>query len=125
MKRCRGLVLLAACALAAASLNLSLVQRVGAQSQPMKADIARLAIDVHAAVARSTLTPQQKVQFREDFRQLREARKNHEIFAEMRAARKIRATLDSGAFKPKDRQKIKQDLRAIREARQAHSRAGN
>lgn len=125
MNKCRGLVLLAACALAAVSLNLSIAQSVSAQSQPMKADVAKLAMDIHAGVARSTLTPQQKAQFREDFRQLHEARQNHEVLAEMRAARRIRTTLNSGAFKPEDRQKIKQDLRAIREAHQAHSRARN
>ncbi len=125
MNKCRGLVLLAACALAAVSLNLSIAQSVSAQSQPMKADVAKLAMDIHAGVARSTLTPKQKAQFREDFRQLHEARQNHEVLAEMRAARRIRTTLNSGAFKPEDRQKIKQDLRAIREAHQAHSRARN
>jgi hypothetical protein len=124
MKKCRGLALLALCGLVVAGLNPSLVRGAGAQSQ-VKTDIEQLAMDVHAGVARSTLTPRQKEQFREDFRQLGEARRNHELFAEMRAMRKIRATLDSGAFKPEDRKRIKQDLQNIREARQAHHRLGN
>ena len=125
MKKCRGLALLAVCGLVGASLNLSLARRVNAQSQPMKADIEQLAMDVHVGAARSTLTPEQKAQFRDDFRQLREARQHHEIFAEMRAAKKIRSTLDSGAFKPEDRERIKQDLEAIRQARQTHPRVAN
>ena len=125
MKKCRGLALLTVCALVVAGLNLSIVRGVSAQSHPMKTDVEQLAMDVHAGVARSTLTPVQKEQFRDDFRQLREARQNHEIFAEMRAVRKIRATLDSGAFKPEDRERIKQDLQTIREARRASPRLGN
>lgn len=125
MKKCRSLALLVVFGLVAAGLNLSLVRDAGAQSKQVKTDVEQLAMDVHAGVARSTLTPQQKVQFREDFRQLREARRKHELFAEMRAMRKIRATLDSGAFKPEDRERIKQDLQTIREARQTQHRVDN
>lgn len=125
MKKCRGLALLVGCGLMATGLNLSIVRGVSARSHQVKTDVEQLATDVHAGVARSTLTPQQKVQFREDFRELRDARQNHEFFAEVRALRKIRATLDSGAFKPEDRERIKQDLQTIRQARQTHHRLGN
>ena len=88
-----------------------------AQNQ-MKDDIEQLAIDLKVGVDRSTLTPEQKEQLRDDFRELREAKKNHQMFAAMRAARSIRSALDSGAFKPEDQQRIKQDMQAIREARE-------
>src|SRR5215468_538483 len=71
-----------------------------AQSSAMKDAIEQLAVDLHAGVDRSTLTPQQKEQLRDDFKELRRAHQNHERFAALRAARSIRATLDSGAFKP-------------------------
>lgn len=121
MTKRRGMAILAACTLAAAGLTFSIARPATAQSQQMKADVERLAMDVHAGVARSTLTPQQRAEFRGDFRQLREARQHQEKFAEIRAARKIRATLDSGAFKPEDRDRIKQDLQEIRTAREADS----
>lgn len=90
----------------------------------MKTDLEQLAMDVHAGVARSTLTPRQKEQFRDDFRELREARQNREPFAEMRAMRRIHDTLDSGAFKPEDQERIKQDIQNIRAAREAQRRSG-
>lgn len=95
-----------------------------AQSQAMKGDAAQLARDIHTGLERSTLTPQQKEEFRNDFRDLRRARQNHEPLAELRAARKIHTTLDSGAFKPQDQQKIKQDMQKIREAHQHHHGVG-
>jgi hypothetical protein len=84
----------------------------------MKDDIEQLAIDVHVGLDRSTLTEQQKPQFRDDFRELKQARQNHQMFAALRAARSIRNVVDSGAFKPADQQRIKQDLEAIKEARE-------
>jgi Spy/CpxP family protein refolding chaperone len=125
----RRFVLLPLAALMGAALILSSSPRALAQSGPMTQsreamdDMARLAIDLHAGVGRSTLTEAQKKQFREDFRQLKEARQNHEMIAEIRAYGKIRATLDSGAFKPADRKKIKQDLEAVHKAREAEHRA--
>jgi len=88
-----------------------------AQSR-MKDDIEQLAMDIHVGLDRSTLTPQQKAQFRDDFRELKQAHQNHQMFAALRAARSIRTTLDSGAFQPQDQQRIKQDLQAIKEARE-------
>lgn len=88
-----------------------------AQSHPMKDDLEQLAIDIHVGVDRSTLTEQQKAQLRDDFRELKQAHQNHQMFAALRAARSIRTALDSGAFKPGDQQRIKQDLQAIKEAR--------
>lgn len=124
MKNRRPLTLLAICGILVAGLNLSFVRGVSARSNQMKTDVEQLAMDIHAGVARSTLTPQQKVRFRDDFRQLRKARQNHELFAEMHAMRRIRETLDSGAFKPEDRDRIKQDLQNIRAARHGHPGIG-
>jgi len=89
-----------------------------AQSSQMKDDIEQLAVDLHVGIDRSTLTPQQKAQLRDDFRELKEAHQNHEMFKGLRAARSIRTALDSGAFKPEDQQRIKQDIAAIKEARE-------
>ena len=91
-------------------------QRTLAQSRQLKDDIEQLAVDLHAGMDRSTLSEEQKTKLRNDFRELRQARQNHDRFAAMRAGRNIRATLDSGAFKPEDRQRIQQDMQAIREA---------
>ncbi|HUO03755.1 MAG TPA: hypothetical protein VMU16_01035 [Candidatus Binataceae bacterium] len=90
-----------------------------AQQSQMKDDIAQLAIDLKVGMDRSTLTPQQKEQLRDDFKELKQAHQNHEPFKALRAARSIRAALDSGAFKPADRQRIKQDIDAIKEARES------
>jgi hypothetical protein len=90
----------------------------------MKDDVEQLAMDVHVGLERSTLTEQQKAQFRDDFKELREAHQNHRMFAALRAARSIRKELDSGAFKPEDEARIKQDLQAIKEAREYRSGAG-
>lgn len=87
-----------------------------AQSPQLKDAIEQLAVDLHAGMDRSTLTEQQKTELRNNFKELRQARQNHERFAAMRAARSIRTTLDSGAFRPEDRERIKQDMQAIREA---------
>src|SRR5271154_6889025 len=95
-----------------------------AQSHQMKDDLEQLAVDIHVGVDRSTLTPQQKAQFRDDFKELKEAHQNHRMFAALRAARSIRTELDSGAFRPEDEQRIKQDLQAIKEAREFNSRFG-
>lgn len=86
-----------------------------AQARQMKDDVEQLAVDLHAGIDRSTLTPEQRTQLRDDLRDLREARQRHERFAEFRAARRIREILNSGAFKPEDEQRIKQDFQAIRE----------
>jgi hypothetical protein len=95
-----------------------------AQSHQMKDDLEQLAVDIHVGLDRSTLTQQQKAQFRDDFKELKEAHQNHRMFAALRAARSIRTELDSGAFRPEDEQRIKQDLQAIKEAREYHSGFG-
>ena len=89
-----------------------------AKSHQMKDDIEQLAVDMNVGLDRSTLTEQQKAQFRDDFRELKQAHQNHQMFAALRAARSIRSVLDSGAFRPEDQQRIKQDLQAIKEARE-------
>lgn len=93
-----------------------------AQSHQFRDDVAQLAADLHAGIDRSTLTEQQKAELRDDFKELRRAHQNHERFAAMRAARKVRTTLDSGAFRPEDRQRIEADMQAIREAHQGGAR---
>ncbi len=98
---------------------------IHAQMSPqMKDDVEQLAMDIHVGVDRSTLTPQQKAQLKDDVRELRDAHKNHRMFAELRAARSIRVALDSGAFKPEDEQRIKQDLQAIKGAREDRGTGG-
>lgn len=89
-----------------------------AESSQMKDDMEQLAMDLHVGIDRSTLTDRQKEQLRDDFRELREAHKDHRMFAAMRAARSIRTALDSGAFKPEDQKRIKEDIQAIKEARE-------
>ena len=111
-----GAILLAL--IIAANINFTIPQQAMAQQNQMKDDMEQLAIDLHVGVDRSTLTPQQKEQLRDDLRELREAHKNHQMFAAMRAGRSIRTALDSGAFKPQDRERIKQDMQAIKEARE-------
>lgn len=91
-------------------------QRSLAQSRQVKDDMEQLAVDLHAGIDRSTLTEAQKAKLRDDFRELRKARQNHDRFAAMRSGRNIRATLDSGAFQPEDRQRIQQDMQAIKAA---------
>jgi hypothetical protein len=103
-----------------ANINLASPTRAMAQQSQIKDDMEQLAMDLHVGVDRSTLTPQQKEQLRDDLRELREAQKNHQMFAALRAARSIRTALDSGAFKPQDRERIKQDMQAIKEAREDH-----
>jgi Spy/CpxP family protein refolding chaperone len=87
-----------------------------AQSSQMKGDIAQLAMDVRVGMDHSTLTPDQKAQFRDDFKELMQAHRDHRTFAALRAARSIRTTLDSGAFRPEDRDRIKQDMQNVKEA---------
>ncbi len=102
----------------ASSSYLALPTAAVAESAQVKDDMEQLAMDLHVGIDRSTLTDKQKEQLRDDFRELREAHKNHRMFAAMRAARSIRTTLDSGAFKPEDQKRIKEDIQAIKEARE-------
>jgi Spy/CpxP family protein refolding chaperone len=118
------LVVLLLMALSSAFVNLVVTAPVMAQSSAMKDEIEQLAVDLHVGMDRSTLTAQQKAQLKDDFRELKEARQKHQMFAAMRAARSIRTTLDSGAFKPEDQQRIKQDVQAIKEAREEKSGPG-
>jgi len=115
----RRLAVLSLMALLSVSVNLATSAPLIAQQ--MKDDVEQLAMDLHVGMERSTLTTQQKAQLRDDFKELRRAHQNHEMFATMRAARSIRTALDSGAFKPQDQQRIKQDMQAIREAREDES----
>jgi len=110
-------VALIACALAV-STNLAIPTPLMAQSSQMKDDMEQLAMDLHVGLDRSTLTAGQKAQLRDDFKELRRAHQNHEMFAAMRAARSIRGYLDSGAFQPDDQKRIKQDIQQIKEARE-------
>ncbi len=102
----------------ALSANLTIPVPALAQSSQMKDDMEQLAMDLHVGLDRSTLTPGQKDQLRDDFKELRRAHQNHEMFAAMRAARSIRGYLDSGAFKPEDQKRIKEDIQRIKEARE-------
>jgi Spy/CpxP family protein refolding chaperone len=116
-------VMLAALLCGAASLTYA--PSASAQPSPqMKDDIEQLAMDIHVGMDRSTLTPQQKAQLKDDLRELRQAHQNHQMFAELRAARSIRAALDSGAFQPADQQRIKQDMQAIKGAREDRGMGG-
>jgi Spy/CpxP family protein refolding chaperone len=108
-------------------MAVALARPVTLRAQPspqMKDDIEQLAMDIHVGVDRSTLTPQQKAQLKDDVRELREAHQNHQMFAELRAARSIRVALDSGAFKPEDQQRIKQDMQALKGAREDRGMGG-
>jgi hypothetical protein len=112
---------LAGTIIVAAVLNLGVVgipSAIHAQQSQMRDDMAQLVVDLKTGMDRSTLTPMQKDQLKDDFRELRRAHQNHEMFATMRAARSIRTVLDSGAFKPEDAERIKQDMHAIKEARE-------
>ena len=114
----RRIAILSIIALSIVATNLITSAPSIAQSSQMKDDIEQLAVDLHVGIDRSTLTPEQKAQLRDDFRELKEAHKNHEMFKGLRAARSIRTALDSGAFKPEDQKRIKQDIAAIKEARE-------
>jgi Spy/CpxP family protein refolding chaperone len=107
------------------ALTLARPLTLRAQMSPqMKDNVEQLAMDIHVGVDRSTLTPAQKAQLKDDLRELRQAHQNHQMFAELRAARSIRVALDSGAFKPEDQQRIKQDLQAIKGAREDRGMGG-
>ena len=97
-------------------VNISRPATVRAQNPSVKDDIEQLAVDLKVGMDRSSLTPQQKEQLRDDVKALRTARENHEGFAMMRAARSIRYEVDAG-FRPEDKARIKQDMSALREAR--------
>lgn len=111
--RTRHLAIILLTAVLFATANLSY-----AQPGQMRDAIEQLAVDIHVGLSRSTLTEQQKAQFRDDFRELKQAHQNHEPFAALRATRSIRAELNSGAFRPEDQQRIQQDLQQIKEARE-------
>jgi len=117
-KKIGRIAVVALVAILGTSANLAMVVPAAAQKSQMRDDIEQLAMDLHVGIARSTMTPQQKEQLRDDFKELVRAHKNHEMFAELRAARSIRVALNSGAFKPEDRQRIKHDMDAIKEARE-------
>jgi hypothetical protein len=111
-----AVMLMAACL--TGGVNLAVPNPLMAESAQMKDDMEQLAMDLHVGIDRSTLTPGQKEQLRDDFKELRKAHQNHEMFAALRAARSIRTSLDSGAFKPEDQKRIKEDIQAIKEARE-------
>jgi Spy/CpxP family protein refolding chaperone len=115
----RHLGALSIVALLGVAANLSFSTRIdAAESAQMKDDLEQLAMDLHVGIDRSTLTDPQKAQLKDDFRELKQAHQNHQMFAAIRALRSIRAMLDSGAFKPADQKRIKEDIQALREARE-------
>ncbi|HUA34607.1 MAG TPA: hypothetical protein VMA09_13445 [Candidatus Binataceae bacterium] len=114
--RTRSLLQIAALFLVSAMLVTSFARVSFAQNPQMKDDIEQLVIDLKVGMDRSSMTPQQKAQMRDDVRELREAHQNHEMFKEMRAARSIRAMLDT--FQPGDRDRIKADMQQIKEVRE-------
>lgn len=77
------------------------------------------AFDLHEGVKRSTLTPQQKEQVRNDLQSMRQAHQNGDRRGAMQAMMNFHQLLDSGAFQPQDQQRIKQDLQNLRAAKQA------
>jgi hypothetical protein len=103
-------------ALLSTLLVVSFARAAFAQNPQMKDDIEQLAMDLHVAMDRSSMNPQQKAQMRDDVRELREAHQNHETFRMMRAARSIKAM--TGYFQPGDRERIKQDIDQIKEVRE-------
>jgi len=116
--RTRSLVQMAALFLVSALVVVSFARVSFAQNPQMKDDIEQLAIDLKVGMDRSSMSPQQKEQMRDDIRELREAHKNHEMFKMMRAARSIRAM--AGYFQPGDRDRIKADMQQIKEVREEH-----
>jgi hypothetical protein len=90
----------------------------------MKSAMVTFALDLHEGMNRSTLTPQQKEQVRNDLKTLREAQKSGDRRTALRAMRNFHQILDSGAFQPQDQQRIKQDLQNLREARKASGGGG-
>ena len=96
----------------------------GQMQGQMKDDIEQFAMDLHVGVQRSTLTEQQKEQMRNDLKELRQARQNHDRIAGFRAMRNLHSMLDSGAFQPQDQQRIKEDMQQIREAHEEHPGGG-
>jgi hypothetical protein len=67
---------------------------------------------------RSSLTPDQKEQVRNDLQTLRQAHQSGDRRSGMRAMMNFHQILDSGAFQPQDQQRIKQDLQNLRQAKQ-------
>ncbi len=90
----------------------------------MKSAMMTFAFDLHEGMKRSTLTPQQKEQVRNDLRALREAHQSGDRRAAFRAMRNFHQILDSGAFQPQDQQRIKQDLQNLRNARKESGGGG-
>jgi DNA-binding transcriptional regulator GbsR (MarR family) len=76
------------------------------------------AFDLHEGMKRSTLTPQQKEQVRNDLQTLRQAHQSGDRRTAFKAMMNFHNILDSGAFQPQDQQRIKQDLQNLREAKQ-------
>lgn len=85
----------------------------------MKEAMVTFAFDLHEGMKRSTLTPQQKEQVRNDLKTLRQAKQSGDKRSAFRAMMNFHRVLDSGAFQPQDQQRIKQDLQALRAAKQA------
>lgn len=85
--------------------------------ESMKSAVATFAMDLHEGMKRSSLTPQQKEQVRDDLKTLRQAQQSGNRRAAMKAMMNFHRLLDSGAFQPQDAQRIKQDLQNLREAK--------
>ncbi|HEV3113842.1 MAG TPA: hypothetical protein VGY99_25420 [Candidatus Binataceae bacterium] len=80
--------------------------------------------DLHEGVQRSSLTPQQKEQVRNDLETLRQAHQSGDRRSAMGAMMDFHRLLDSGAFQPQDQQRIKQDLQNLRAAKQQSGGGG-
>jgi uncharacterized membrane protein YgcG len=85
----------------------------------MKDAVATFVFDLHDAMKRSSLTPDQKQQVRTDLQTLRTAQQTGDRRSGIRAMMSFRRILDSGAFQPQDTARLKQDLQNIRAAKKA------
>jgi Spy/CpxP family protein refolding chaperone len=117
-----GRVAIVAC-LALAGLLASYSAAARAQESAKDAMVT-FAFDLHEGVKRSSLTPQQKEQVRNDLKTLRQAHQSGDRRTAFRAMMNFHRLLDSGAFQPRDQQRIKQDLQNLREAKQQSGGGG-
>lgn len=115
-------VAIVAC-LALAALIASYPGAARAQASAKDAMVT-FAFDLHEGMKRSTLTPQQKEQVRNDLKTLRQAHQSGDRRTALRTMMDLHGLLDSGAFQPQDQQRIKQDLQNLRAAKQESGGGG-
>jgi len=106
---CAALLLLALLGLPPAAVH---------AQESMRSAVATFAFDLHEGMQRSSLSPQQKEQVRNDLKTLRQAHQNGDRRAALKAMLNFDRLLDSGAFQPQDEQRIRQDLKNLRQAKQ-------